>query len=148
MNEEKEMINSIKLRVANVIIDLNLIESKITKILARYIDSKKDHFVRNVLLNSLNMSLAQKFKIMKTILKTEKVKPPEDLFKAITIVMNKRNIIAHSDSLLQLDVDFEDMDFDDEGSPSPIFKIQEPSVNSGQADPLVPAKLTPLLRWP
>ena len=129
--ETEEMIQSIKVRVAEVLINLNLLESQISDIIARYINSEKDDFVRKVLLSSLIVNFSSKLNVLKYILRSEKIDPPKDFFKAIAIIMTKRNVLAHSDSLLNIEADVVDVDFDwnhDGTYMYPIYGPEEPSL--------------------
>ena len=103
--ENDKMETEIRLQIADVIINLNLIESKISDIISKYINSERQLFVREILLNSMIMNFSTKFKILKHILKSEKLNEPKDFFNAIHVIMNKRNVIAHSDSLLNFEFD-------------------------------------------
>lgn len=129
--ETEKMIESIKVRVAEVLINLNLIESKISDIIARYINSEKDDFIRKVLLSSLIVNFSSKLNVLKYILRSEKIDPPKDFFKAIAIIMTKRNVLAHSDSLLNIEADVVDVDFDwnhDGTYMYPIYGPEEPCL--------------------
>ena len=48
--EQGELENQIKLKIADVIIKLNVLEFRIKKILSRYINSSKNDFIENILL--------------------------------------------------------------------------------------------------
>jgi len=125
------------LQVADVIINLNLIESKISDIISKYINSEKQLFVREMLLNSMIINFSAKFKILKHILKSEELNEPKDFSKAIQIIMNKRNIIAHSDSLLNIELDVIDVDCDwspDYSSMFPIYGPLGPSLRTIEND--------------
>ena len=125
--ETEEMIKSIKVNVAEVLINLNLIETKISDILAKYINSEKDDFIRHVFLSSLIVNFSSKLKVLKYVLKSEKIKQPKDFFKAITIIMTKRNVLAHSDSLLNIEANVVDVDFDWEHDGTYMYPIYGPS---------------------
>ena len=132
MDKETEvMVQSIKVRVAEVLINLNLIEAKISDIIAKYINSERDDFIRKVLLSSLIVNFSSKLNVLKYILRSEKIEPPQDFFKAIAIIMTKRNVLAHSDSLLNIEADVVDVDFDwnhDGTYMYPIYGPEEPSL--------------------
>lgn len=136
----EEIINEIRLQVADVIIDLNLIESKLADIISRYINSDRKTFVREILLNSQLMNFSTKFKILQFIISSEKLSEPINLYKSIKEIMHKRNITAHSDGLLKIEADIIDVDFDwsYEGSIMyPVYGPSEPSlaiINEGKVN--------------
>lgn len=78
--ENEKIINEIRLQVADVIIDLNLIESKLADIISKYINSDRKIFVREILLNSQLMNFSTKFKILKFIISQEKINEPKGLY--------------------------------------------------------------------
>jgi hypothetical protein len=137
--ENDEMEKEIRLQVADVIINLNLIESKISDIISKYINSVRQLFVREILLNSILMGFSTKFKILEYILKSEKINEPKDFSNSIQVIMNKRNIIAHSDTLLKFEdiVDF-DVEWTHEGPfKNPIYGPAEPilsTITKGKVD--------------
>lgn len=143
--ENHEMEKEIRLQVADVIINLNLIESKFVDIISRYINSEKKKFVCEIVLNSLVVNFSSKAKIVEYILESEKielsesVKSKKTFFRAIRNLMTMRNVIAHSDCLLRIEPDIVDVDFDwsyEAGCiPYPIYGPLEPSlaiINEGQ----------------
>lgn len=136
--KQKNLNEQIKQQVADLIINFNLLESKLADIIAFYISSPKNHFVREVLLNSLTLSFNSKLNILKYIIKTEKITPSQDFYKSIKIVIAKRNTIAHSDRLLNIEDEIIDLDVDwnrDGILYSPIFQTIEPSlqiINDGE----------------
>ena len=138
--ENEEIINEIRLQVADVIIDLNLIESKLADIISKYINSDRKSFVREILLNSQLMNFSTKFKILKFIISFESLNEPKGFYQSIKEIMNKRNIIAHSDSLLKLEADVIDIDtnwFRDGSIMYPVYGPSEPSlaiINDGKVD--------------
>lgn len=138
--ENEEIINEIRLQVADIIIDLNLIESKLADIISKYINSERRIFVREILLNSQLMNFSTKFKILKFIISQEKITEPKGLYQSIKEIMNKRNIIAHSDNLLKLEEDVIDVDIDwsrDGSLMYPVYGASEPSlaiINDGKVD--------------
>ena len=127
----ESIITPIKLQIADIIINLNVIESKISDIISKYVRSERDEFVREVLLNSLIINFTSKVNVLRYILKAEEIDTPKDLFKAIQILATKRNIIAHSESLLKLEQDVADIDYEwDNGEMSlyPIYELGEPNI--------------------
>src|SRR5687768_3518726 len=136
--ETQEMINSIKIQIGDVIINLNLIEAKLGDIIAKYINSPKDNFVRHVLLSSLMISFASKINVLKYILTSEGIELNRPFFKSLTIIMTKRNVVAHSESLLNIEAEVIDVDFDwnrDGVLTYPIYGPSEPNlpiINDGQ----------------
>ncbi len=131
MDKETEIVQSIKVRVAEVLINLNLIEAKISDIITTYINSEREDFIRKVLLSSLIVNFSSKLNVLKYILRSEKVEPPKDFFKAVAIIMTKRNVLAHSDSLLNIEADVVDVDFDwnhDGTYMYPIYGPEEPNL--------------------
>ncbi|MGV3527840.1 MAG: hypothetical protein ACO1OO_03015 [Flavisolibacter sp.] len=136
--ETKEMEDKIRLQVADVIINLNLIEAKLSDIIGKYINSPKSDFVREVLLSSLIVNFSSKLNILRYILKSEKIEPPQDFFKSVTLIMTKRNVVAHSESLLKIEAEVIDVDVDwnhDGSYLYPIYRPSEPNlpvINDGQ----------------
>lgn len=141
------MEKEIRLQVADVIINLNLIESKFTDIISRYINSEKMKLVREIVLNSLVVNFSSKAKIIEYILESENIELSENVkckkafFKAIRNLMRMRNVIAHSDCLLKIEADIVDVDFDwsyEEGSVMyPVYGPLEPSlaiINEGKVN--------------
>lgn len=111
--EHDELENEIKLQIADVIIKLNLLEFRIKKILSRYIDSSKNDFIEEILLNNMMIPLSTKIKLLKYIyLENSKNNISKELIDAFHIVLNKRNGIAHSESLLDFWQDLVDVDFE------------------------------------
>ena len=125
--ETEELVNSIKVSFADVLINLNLIESKISDIIANYIKSDKEDLIRKVLLSSLIVNFNSKLNVLKYIVKTEKVEVPTEFYKAIAIIVTKRNVLAHSDSLLKIEADIIDVDFDYEHDGTYMYPIYGPS---------------------
>lgn len=138
--EQGELENQIKLKIADVIIKLNVLEFRIKKILSRYINSSKNDFIENILLNNMMIPLATKIKLLKHIyLDNSKKSISKELITAFNIVLNKRNIIAHSESLLDFWQDLEDVDFehhkDAESTMYGIFgDLEEPFIPSLEND--------------
>lgn len=141
------MEKEIRLQIADVIIKLNLIESKFIDIISQYINSEKNNFVKEIVLNSLVVNFSSKSKIVEYILESEKIKLSESVkskklfFKAIRNLMTMRNVVAHSDCLLRIEVDIVDVDFDwsyEAGSVMyPVYGPLEPSlaiINEGQVN--------------
>lgn len=110
--EYEEMENKIRLHVADVIINLNLVEFEIKEIIGKYIDSEKKEFIENILLNNLILSFSIKVNILKYIIKKENIEVGKDFQNSLKVIMNKRNILAHSDSILNIEPDVIDIDVD------------------------------------
>ena len=131
--EHDELENQIKLKIADVIIKLNVLEFRIKKILSKYINSSKNDFIETILLNNLMIPLSTKIKLLKHIyLENSKKTISKELNTAFQIVLNKRNIIAHSESLLDIWQDLEDVDFEYHKDAEPtmygIFSLNEPFI--------------------
>ena len=132
--EHDELENEIKLQIADVIIRLNLLEFRIKKILSRYINSPKNDFIEEILLNNMMIPLATKIKLLTHIYsENSKKNISKELNNAFHIVLNKRNGIAHSESLLDFWQDLEGVDFEYRKDAEPtmygIFgDLQEPFI--------------------
>lgn len=115
--------------IADVIVKVNVLESSIKEIIVSYVKSDKEEFVTDVLLNNLIINLSSKIKALKYIIVAEKIEIKEsDLFNALKITMLKRNLIAHSDRLLEARFDIIGLDADD----NPEYGKIEPTITMYQ----------------
>jgi hypothetical protein len=123
MNDENlSKDQALKIKIADVIIGLNECETMIKNIISGYIDSKKQsHFVSEILLNNSIVSFGTKIKLLHFIVKTEQIEIGKDFRNALLVIISKRNMLAHSDSLL-MDFDFEVTDVED---PTDYFSEDE-----------------------
>lgn len=129
MNEEEieyqNLINKIRLQVADVIINYNLLELEIKEIIGLYINSDKTEFIFKVLLNNLVVSFSAKVNLLKYIIKKENIVVDSKFQNSLKVIMTKRNILAHSDEILKLEPNIVDIDVDwnhDECFIYPIYK--------------------------
>ena len=132
MNKDKreQKLTEVRLKIADVIINLNLIEKEIKQIISYYISSQQSVFVFDILLNNHIISLSNKIKVLQYIIQTEKLETSKDLYKALTITMNKRNVLAHSDSVLE-DFEIDDVHIESDGhsfSYYPKYKESDPGA--------------------
>lgn len=122
--------------VADIIIKLNLIESKLKDIITKYIASEKTEFVRDILLNNLIVNMSSKVKALQYIIGTEGLEVSKDFKKSLMIIMTKRNMIAHADGLLDPNIDVDiDVDWNPDGSYIyPIFEVETriPTFENGK----------------
>lgn len=124
-NQEFTEINSdTREFVADIILKLNYIESKMSNLITEYVNSDKRYFINHVLLNSLVVNFSSKYKVITYIIEEEKLDVPKDFNKAIKILMSKRNQVAHSDSISEPDIDVEvDVDGDREGPHFSLYNV-------------------------
>lgn len=112
----------IKSKVANLVINFNLLEASIKEILVAYVGSKKEDFVRDILFNNSIVSFHAKLNLLKFIVHKEKAKVSIDteLHRLISI----RNAIAHSDNVYNMEGDIVGYDIVDEeyGISLPIYE--------------------------
>ena len=118
MNLTKE----VKSKLSDIIINFNYLELKLKQTLCKYIDSKKNDFVENVLLHNSITSFNAKLSLLKYIVAKEGItfKDWETFHK----IINTRNAVAHSDNLLNFDGDIigEDIIDDDFDIRIPIYE--------------------------
>ena len=129
-NERAQKLDEVRIKIANVIIDLNIIEKEIKNSISYYVSSKQSFFVSEILLNNHVISMANKLKALQYIIREEKIEVSKDFFKALTIIMNKRNVLAHSDTVLEdYTLDDVDVDWEPDGVTYwPIYKEAEPGA--------------------
>lgn len=128
---DKEL-DEVRLRIADVIVSCNLVEKEMKNIISAYINSKRSFFVSEILLNNMTINLGVKRKVIEYIIKEEKIEVDKDYNKGLHIIMNKRNMIAHSDSVLDnhqiVDVD---VSFEHDGAfYEPVFEEAEPLIST------------------
>ena len=104
MTFPEELISRNKEIISDIIIKFNEVENSIKEIIMEFIDSKRNDFIKNILLNNLILNFSSKFKILQYIIESQKIKVDKNFNKSIKILMAKRNIIAHSDSLIDYDI--------------------------------------------
>ena len=106
----EEFIAKQKEIVADIILKFNEVEYLIKTIISIYISSDKKEFIDNVLLNNLILSFSSKNNILKYIIEnnnklTDNSKKLKDSIKNL---MGFRNIVAHSDNLIDYNVTIEE----------------------------------------
>lgn len=126
-------IDNVKTHIAEIIINFNFIEQRISGIIEEYIDSRAEYFVSNILLSSLILPVSAKLKILNYLVVTEAIGLPRDWINSFHMLMRNRNLIAHSDNLLAFDQDLEDLEFiynkeTGEADPSPIWVDFPPHI--------------------
>ncbi|RZK33404.1 MAG: hypothetical protein EOO61_15365 [Hymenobacter sp.] len=129
-NAREIKLDEVKLKVADVVINLNFIEREIKNCISYYVSSNKSYFVSEILLNNHIVSMANKIKVLQYIIREEKIEIPKNFMNALQVVMNKRNVLAHSDTVLE-DYTIDDVDVEcepDGVTYSPIYKDAEPGA--------------------
>ena len=123
---------NIKLKVGDLIIKLNKVEKKVKKIITEYINTEKSYFVQYILLNNLIISFSGKVKALEYIIREEEIETHKDFMRSFKILMTKRNMIAHSDTLLDdFIISGFDADWNQDGiMDTPIFEDAEPVVTT------------------
>lgn len=132
MDAEQIKVRTEKI-VANIIINLNYIELTIKEIITGYIDSKRHVFVKEFILNNMIFSMSSKVKALTYIISKENLKINKEFDKSLKIIMNKRNMIAHSDKLLDNEIEIVGIDADwnpDGVIESPIYELTGPSITT------------------
>jgi hypothetical protein len=129
----------IKLQIADIIIKLNKIERLIKDIIGYYTDSDRKFFMMEILLNNHIITLSNKIRVLKYILKEEKIEVPKEFNNSLFVIMSKRNALAHSDTVT-IDTKFEGFEYE-ATSPTtimaiPKFKKIEPGTYEFQNDGL------------
>lgn len=104
MTFPEELISRNKEIISNIIIKFNEVENSIKEIITVFIDSERNEFIKNILLNNLILNFSSKFRILQYIIESQEIKVDKNFNKSIKILMSKRNIIAHSDSLIDYNV--------------------------------------------
>jgi hypothetical protein len=104
MEFPEELTTKHKEIISDIITKFNHIEKSVKEIIANYIDSDKNEFINEILLSSLILNFTTKNKILKYIVATEEIKVSSDFKKGMLLLMTSRNIIAHSDNLLEYDI--------------------------------------------
>lgn len=136
--ENYDLENKIKIQIGEVIIKLNIMESRLKQIISKYIEAKNNDILEDVLLNNMYTNISTKWKILRHILIKKKIPMNKDLHTSFQIVLNKRNILAHSESLLDTFGYFDDVDFnvskDSEAIMYGVFKVHEPIIPVIQND--------------
>lgn len=129
-NERQIKLEEVRIKIADVIINLNLIEKEVKNAISYYVSSKKSFFVSEILLNNHIINLAYKVKMLQYIIREEKIEVSKDFFKALSIIMNKRNVLAHSDTVLEdYTIDDVEVEWEPDGVTYwPIYKVAEPGA--------------------
>ncbi|MEP0006871.1 MAG: hypothetical protein ABJ387_13995 [Balneola sp.] len=130
---EKDEVGELKNKIAEIIINCNLIEKKMKQIISSYIASSRHLFIEEILLNNKIINLGSKLGIIEYILKTEGF--DTSFTSSIRVLLAKRNIVAHSDTVLEklriTDVEiFEDPDSPDGFFYHPIYEYNDPPVSA------------------
>jgi len=104
MEFPEELISKHKEIISDIITKFNQIENLVKKIISSYIASNKTEFINEVLLNNLILNFSSKYKILQYIIAIEKINVDKDFYNSIKVLMTNRNIIAHSDNLLDYEI--------------------------------------------
>ncbi|CAM3640467.1 hypothetical protein FLGE108171_07615 [Flavobacterium gelidilacus] len=99
-----ELIIRNKEIISDIIIKFNTVEKLIKEIISKYISSEKTTFINDILLNNLILNFSSKFKILSYIIEIEKINIDKNLNNSIKNIMTFRNIIAHSDNLIDYEI--------------------------------------------
>jgi hypothetical protein len=104
MEFPEELISKHKEIISDIITKFNQIENLIKKTITSYIASDKTEFINDILLNNLILNFSSKYKILQYIITIEKIEVNKKFNNSIKILMSNRNIIAHSDNLLDYEI--------------------------------------------
>lgn len=144
-----ELQTDAKSKVGDVIIKVNLIEKTVKQILSRYISSPHTDFVNDVLLNNMITNLSVKIKLLRHILVEEGHPMDKKLQNSLHVLLNKRNVLAHSESLLDTWDDLVDVGFDYNNDAPPsmygILETQEPDIPIYENDSVNYEKLSKVI---
>jgi hypothetical protein len=124
--------------IAYVIIRFNTVETKLKGIIANYINSDKEYFVSDCLLNNLVINFHTKFTLLRIIAKENKIDITKDFRNAIHNISSIRNAVAHSDQLDNLSIISGEIDSD--GISIPIYGL-DPDIITIQNDEIITEKL-------
>lgn len=129
-SEREDKLDEVRLKIADVIINLNLIEKEIKEIIANYISSRQSFFLQEILLNNHIINFSFKIKVLHYIIREEKITTSKDFHKALQIIMNKRNSLAHTDTVLEdYTIDTVEAEWEPDGVTYwPIYKDADPGV--------------------
>jgi hypothetical protein len=105
MEFPEELISRNKEIISDIIIKFNQVENMVKEIITEFIDSEKSEFINSILLNNLILNFSSKFKVLQFIIADNKIETDKNFNKSIKILMANRNIIAHSDNILDYDVE-------------------------------------------
>ena len=131
--EAEEIIAKSRELIADVIIDFNLIEFMTKEVIAVYISSEKNKFVSEILLNNLIVNMSSKVKILRYIISEEKIKVDKNFLRSFNVIMLKRNMLAHSETLNEVGFDVVDVDVDwsrDGSTLVPIYDYGYPEITT------------------
>lgn len=136
MNNQK-LIKRSKIIVVEIITKFNLIEFQVKEIIAGFVQAKEDGFLRDILLNNMIVNFSSKTKALFYIINEKKIEFSDneikEFKKSLLILMSKRNIIAHSDSVLEptYEITGWDVDYNKEGNLEfPDIEITQPIVST------------------
>ncbi len=104
MEFPEELISRNKEIISDIIIKFNEVENFLKEIITEFINSERNEFIKNILLNNLILNFSSKFKILQYIIESQKIKVDKGFYNSMKVLMSKRNIIAHSDSLIDYNV--------------------------------------------
>ena len=104
MEFPEELISRNKEIISDIVIKFNQVENTVKEIITKFINSEKTEFINNILLNNLILNFSSKFKVLQYIIADKGIETDKNFNKSIRILMANRNIIAHSDNMLEYDV--------------------------------------------
>jgi len=124
--------------IAHIIIKFNDVEAKLKNIISNYINSDKEYFVNDCLLNNLVINFHTKFTLLRIIAKEKNIVITKDFRNAVHNISTIRNAVAHSDQLNNISIIGGEMDSD--GIPIPIYGL-DPDIITIQNDEIIKEKL-------
>lgn len=134
---DKELIERSKIIVAEIVTKFNLIEFQVKEIIAGFVKAKEVDFLRDILLNNMIVNFSSKTKALFYLINDKNLNftntELKEFKRSLLILMTKRNIVAHSDSVLEptYEIIGWDVDYNKEGNLEfPDIEITEPTVST------------------
>lgn len=134
---DKELIERSKIIVAEIVTKFNLIEFQVKEIIAGFVKAKEVDFLRDILLNNMIVNFSSKTKALFYLINDKNLNftntELKEFKRSLLILMIKRNIVAHSDSVLEptYEIIGWDVDYNKEGNLEfPDIEITEPTVST------------------
>lgn len=134
---DKELIERSKIIVAEIVTKFNLIEFQVKEIIAGFVKAKEVDFLIDILLNNMIVNFSSKTKALFYLINDKNLNftntELKEFKRSLLILMTKRNIVAHSDSVLEptYEIIGWDVDYNKEGNLEfPDIEITEPTVST------------------
>lgn len=134
---DKELIERSKIIVAEIVTKFNLIEFQVKEIIAGFVKAKEVDFLIDILLNNMIVNFSSKTKALFYLINDKNLNftntELKEFKRSLLILMIKRNIVAHSDSVLEptYEIIGWDVDYNKEGNLEfPDIEITEPTVST------------------